>query len=295
MPARISRESEMQIDVLADYDCLCGENPLWHPDERRLYWTDIDSGRLFWYEPSSGRSEVCWSDPKRKVGGFTLQADGKLLLFMDKGTIAVFENGQPQPIIESIPREVANRFNDVIADPEGRVFCGVMSTQKEKGRLYRLERDRSYSVVAEEVGCSNGMGFTRDLTRMYYTDSWPREIYVYDYDRTTGSLANRRTVVPKISEQGACDGMTVDENGDIWSAFWGDFHVRQFSPEGKLKREIKLPAKKIASCCFGGENLEDLYLTTATAGHKVENDGALLRIRGLGVRGVPEFRSRIGL
>jgi D-xylono/L-arabinono-1,4-lactonase len=285
----------MEIDVLVNYDCVCGENPLWHPDEKRVYWTDIDTGRLFCFDPQSGRSEVCWHDAGRKVGGFTLQADGKLLLFMDKGTVAVLENGRPRPIIEDIPRELDNRFNDVIADPEGRVFCGVMSDKNGKGRLYRLERDLSYSVVVEEVGCSNGMGFTRDLKRMYYTDSWPKEIYVFDYDRATGSLSNRRTLVTKISDDTTCDGMTVDENGDIWSAFWGDGHVRQFSPQGQLKRAIKLPAKKISSCCFGGDKLEDLYLTTATEKNKVENDGALLRIRGLGVRGVPEFRSRIGL
>ncbi len=287
--------SNLQIDVLADYDCLCGENPLWHPDEKRVYWTDIDSGRLFWFDPATGKSEQCFDMPKRKVGGFTIQPDGKLLLFMDRGTIATWDGKTLTPIVEEIERERESRFNDVIADPEGRVFCGTMSSSAGKGVLYRLEHDASYTIVAEDVGCSNGMGFTLDLTRMYYTDSWPREIYVYDYDRASGKISNRKILVSRPDAKDTCDGMTVDADGNLWSAWWGAGFVRQFTPEGTQLQEIKLPASRISSCTFGGPNLDELYLTTAVADKKVENDGALLRIRGLGVKGRPEFRSRISV
>jgi len=285
-----------EIDVLADYDCKCGENPLWHPDEKRVYWTDIDTGRMFWFDPATSHHEQCFDMPSRKVGGFTIQADGALLLFMDRGEISLYRDGKLEPIIREIQRERKNRFNDVIADPEGRVFCGVICTAAEpNGVLYRLDPDASLTIVQEKVGCSNGMGFTRNLKKMYYTDSWPHEIYVYDYDRATGAISNRQTLVSRPGTVDTCDGMTLDENGDIWSAFWGEGYVRQFSPDGTLKQEIKLPATRISSCTFGGDDLADMYLTTATAEKKHENDGALLRIRNLGVKGVPEFRSRIGL
>lgn len=283
------------IDVLPDYDCICGEGPLWHADEGRVYWTDIETGRMFWYDPAADHSEQCFNMPGRRVGGFTIQVDGRLLLFMDRGTIAVYESGRLRPIVEQIERELPSRFNDVIADPEGRVFCGTMSSKAGKGVLYRLERDGAYSIVAEEVGCSNGMGFTLDLKRMYHTDSWPHEIYVYDYDRASGAISNRRTIVSRPGTKDTCDGMTVDADGNLWSAWWGDGFVRQFTPQGEQLREIKLPASRISSCTFGGPNLEDLYLTTAMDKKKIENDGALLRIRGLGVKGRPEFRSKIGL
>ncbi|MCC7145394.1 MAG: SMP-30/gluconolactonase/LRE family protein [Phycisphaeraceae bacterium] len=292
----------MQIDVLADYNCVCGENPLWHPSEKRVYWTDIDTGRLFWYEPATGKSEICWSDPKRKVGGFTIQADGSILLFMDRGTVAVFRDGRLTPLLPEIPREVDNRFNDVIADPKGRVFAGVMSSSVGKGQLYRIDPDLSYQVVQTEVGCSNGMGFTQDLKHMYYTDSWPHEIYAYDFDAATGSIANRRTIVAKPSTPDTCDGMTLDHQGNLWSAWWGAGYVRQFNPQGQELQAIKLPATRISSCVFGGDDLADLYLTTAMADKKYENDGALLRIRGLTapdgktlLHGLPEYRSCIGM
>ena len=79
----------MEPVLIADYQCITGEGPLWHPDERRLYWVDIPTGRMFRYDPATGAHEQCYSGPV--VGGFTLQADGKLLLFMDKGAIRVWQ------------------------------------------------------------------------------------------------------------------------------------------------------------------------------------------------------------
>ena len=103
------------LQIVADYQCHCGENPMWHPDEQRFYWTDIPTGRLFRLDPVTGRHEQCYQG--RPVGGFTIQADGSLLLFMDKGTVAVFQGDRiTRTVIEEIPDETKTRFNDVIAE-----------------------------------------------------------------------------------------------------------------------------------------------------------------------------------
>jgi len=31
----------MPPELIADYQCQTGEGPLWHPDEKQLYWLDI--------------------------------------------------------------------------------------------------------------------------------------------------------------------------------------------------------------------------------------------------------------
>ena len=68
----------MEPELIADYECVTGEGPLWHPDEQRLYWVDIPRGRLFRYEPATGAHEQVYEgDP---IGGFTIQDDGALLL-----------------------------------------------------------------------------------------------------------------------------------------------------------------------------------------------------------------------
>ena len=285
----------MQIEMLADYDCVVGEGPVWHDDEQRLYWTDIETGRMFRLDPVTGQHEQFYEG--REVGGMTVQADGRLLLFLDRGTVAVWDDGTLREIVPEIPDEIESRFNDVIADPEGRVFCGTVPTADRDGRLYRIDPDGSVSMVLEGIGCSNGMGFTKDLEHMYYTDSLPRRIYLFDYDRATGAIANRRVSVKTPDDEGLPDGMTLDENDDVWSARWDGWGVYRFGRDGQVKEKIDIPAKKISSVTFGGEDYADMYLTSAGGDDKQENGehaGALWRVRGAGVKGRAEFRSRIG-
>ena len=284
----------IQPELIADYQCHIGENPLWHPLEQRLYWTDITRGKLFRYDPATGKHEQCYSGPP--VGGFTVQADGTLLLFMARGAIAQWRDGKLNYIVEEIPDERESRFNDVIADPLGRVFCGTMPTPTRPGRLYRLDPDGVLHLILEGIGCSNGMGFTLDRQRMYYTDSEARSIYLFDYDEKTGTLTNQRVWLHTPEGAGVPDGMTVDSQGFVWSARWDDSALYLYTPDGIEERRIEFPARKVSSVAFGGDDLSDLYITTAlTDGTKSEEGsgaGALFRLR-LGIRGLPEFFSRI--
>ena len=174
----------MKPELIADYQCVIGEGPLWHPGEKRVYWTDIPMGRMFRYDPANEVHEQVYEGDV--VGGFTIQEDGSLLLFLAMGAIAIWREGQLRYVYEEIPNERETRFNDVIADPAGRVFCGTMSTPDRPGRLYRLDADGQLTQVLDDVDISNGMGFTPDRTQMYYTDSPKREIYLFDYDREYG-------------------------------------------------------------------------------------------------------------
>lgn len=284
----------MEPELIADYACACGEGPLWHPDEGRLYWVDIPKGRLFRYDPSSGAHEQLFEGPD--LGGFTIQTDGSLLLFMAKGAIKIWRDGDYETMVEEIPEERDSRFNDVIADPRGRVFCGTMPGKDRLGKLYRLDPDGTLTVVLDDIGCSNGLGFTPDHKQMYYTDSPKREIYLFDYDEQTGAITNRRVFVKLPEDGGVPDGMTVDADGYVWSAIWDGSCLIRFAPDGTEERRIAFPAKKVSCATFGGPDYTDLYVTTAGGTNKEENGpgaGALFRL-SLGIQGVPEFRSRIG-
>lgn len=295
MPDKADKRSNRDIALIADYACEIGENPLWHPFERKLYWCDIPNGRIFRFDPDTGVHEQCYRG--RTIGGFTIQADGSLLLFMDSGAIAIWKQGEVTEIVRSIPREENSRFNDVIADPLGRVFCGTMSTETQSGSLYRLDLDKSLHVLVEGIGCSNGMAFTRDIKGFYHTDSFAREISYFDYSVENGALSNRRVFARFDSNDGMPDGLTRDSNGMLWCALWDGGAVVELSIDGAPKRRIAIPAPKTSSVAFGGPDYRDLYITTA-GGNLREKDGvfagALFKIR-CGVSGVPEFLSRIGI
>jgi sugar lactone lactonase YvrE len=282
-------------ELIADYRCACGEGPMWHPLEKRVYWVDIPTGRLFRYDPASGHHEMCFQGDQ--IGGFTIQADGALLLFMNHGAIRLWQGGELKTLVEEIADERATRFNDVIADPEGRVFCGTMPTKERLGRLYRLDCDGSLRIVLEEIGCSNGMGFTPDRRAMYYTDSRVRRIYRFDYKRATGELSNQTVFVETPEDEGVPDGMTVDAEGYVWTAKWDGSCLVRYAPNGVEERRVTFPAKQVSSVVFGGEQYQDMYVTTAGGTRKEVNGpgaGALFRV-SMGIRGVPEFYSRIAV
>jgi sugar lactone lactonase YvrE len=285
-------------EIIADYQCQIGENPLWHPLEKRVYWTDIARGKLFRYDPATGHHEECYSGAP--VGGFTVQADGALLLFMEHGAIAKWCDGQINYVVEEIPAEIEGRFNDVIADPFGRVFCGTVALKvgTRPGRLYRLDTDGSLHQVLGNITVSNGMAFTPDRQNMYYTDSALRTIYIFDYDEKTGALANQRIWLRTPEGAGRPDGLTVDAQGYIWSARWDGAALYRYTPEGVEERRLDFPAKKVSSVTFGGDDWSDIYVTTAlTENTKAEEGmgaGALFRWQ-LGIRGLPEFFSRVML
>jgi D-xylonolactonase len=284
----------MKPEMIVDCRCVTGENPLWHPAERRVYWVDIPASELHRFDPASGVHEVF--DTGKPAGGFTIQPDGALLLFMADGAVRLWREGAMRTVIEDIPEERGTRFNDVIADPEGRVFGGTMSSPRRAGRLYRLDLDRKTTVVLEGIGTPNGMGYTPDLKRMYQTDTGRREIYLFDYDRATGGIANRRVFArTEGGDQGGPDGLTVDAEGCVWSARWGGSRLVRYDPAGKLMAEWFFPAVCVSSVTFGGPDCTDLYVTTAAGDQrpaKGELAGALFRLN-VGVRGVPEFVSRI--
>jgi D-xylonolactonase len=289
----------MQPELIADYNCDTGEGPLWHPMEKRVYWLDITNPRMFWYDPATGHHEQF--EVGRQVGGFTIQADGSLLLFMDRGGVATWKNGKLRTIIEELPDEVESRFNDVFADSAGRVFCGTMPTKNRHGHLYRLDRDGSIRRVLQGISCSNGMALTLDRKGLYYTDSEAYEIYLFDYDEATGELSNQRIFVKHGEEDGLPDGMTVDAHGNVWSAHWGGSCLIRYDRSGNEIMRIPFPVRRVSSVIFGGDDYSDMYVTTANsvisegANKAVEGElaGALFRLRIPGVRGLPEYYSRI--
>ena len=296
---------ESEPELLADYECWTGEGPLYHPDEGVVYWLDIPPGELFRYDPETGDHEQCL-DLDRPIGGFTIQDDGDLLLFLDEGTVRPWssEDGWREPVVESIPGEEDARFNDVIAGPRGRVYCGTMPNDDPAsggGRLYRLDPDGSLTTILEDVAIPNGMGFTRDRRGFYFTETAAEAIYRFDYDQATGELSGRETFVDVSDEDSFPDGMTVDGEGYVWSARWNGGCLVRYAPDGSEDARVEFPAKKVSSVTFGGADYVDAFVTTAlgpgegepgTKAEEGEGAGALFRFRPE-AGGIPEFRSRI--
>jgi D-xylono/L-arabinono-1,4-lactonase len=222
------------------------------------------------------------------------------MLFMQSGSIAKWKDGNVTHIIKQLPEVPGQHFNDVIADPAGRVFRGSVSPDMAEGKkvcnLYCIDVDGSIKLVGDDIGFSNGLAFSPDCKQLYLADTTMHQIYVYDYDITNGKLANRRTFKKINPDEGNPDGITVDSFGYVWVAlFWGSCVVR-YTPHGIEERRIHFPAKHITSITFGSNDLTEIYVTSAKDGPEGEDSseaaGSLFNLP-LGIRGVPEFFSRI--
>lgn len=288
---------DVDIERVADTHCATGEGPLWHPGEEVLYWTDIPNGRLYRYDPASDDYERVLDDDVA-LGGFTIQEDGTLLCFRGGGRVDQFVDGEiiPVTVVDSATH---TRFNDVIADFEGRVYAGTMPAGDEPGRLYCLNTDGTITR-ADKYGYDipNGMGFTLDGEHFYVTESNAKTIYLYDYDRQTGGLTDRRPFLDLTGENGIPDGMTVDAEGDVWSAWWNGGVVVRYGSDGTERDRLSFPAKKVSCVTFGGPDYEDIYVTTALDGGDRstggDGAGALFRFDAPdGLTGSPEFRSAV--
>lgn len=287
-----------KAQLIAPTNCKVGENPLWHPGVGMLFFLDIPAGIVHQFDPRTGDYREFSRGPV--TGGMTLQEDGSLLLFQD-GRISVLGPDGVQRVVATDVCPLNERFNDVIADPEGRVYAGAMGGN---GRLLRFDLDGSVTELFDDVEIPNGMGFTPDCKQMYFTDSMRRRIYLFDYDRESGNIGNRRIFAEIPREHGVPDGMTVDANGFVWTCIWGGGRITRLAPDGSVDREIFVPAGQITAIAFGGSDLGDSFITSASVESSdaflpPEYDksrfpgGPLFGFRLEGIQGRASFRSRL--
>lgn len=283
-------------EVLVNHPSDTGEGPLWDDVTATLTWNDIPAGTLFRFDPARKTNTVIYQHDGQ-IGGHTLQDDGSLVVFCTDGKILLWNEGDTRVLVDSIPEVVGSRFNDVIAAPDGSIFCGTMALSSGHAHLYRLDRSGHLSLVWNDLLLSNGMGFSPDQKAFYLSDSDLRTVFRADYD--DGVLSNREVLIRLDDDVAVPDGMTVDANGDIWLAVWNGSCLLHYTAEGELVDKIMFPVKKVSSINFGLENYATAFVTTAGGKNRDGDDGSLagslFAVQIPGVSGKSEFRSRIFL
>ncbi len=274
-----------------------GEGPIWYND--RLYWVDIVLRRVYIYEPQSDTQRSIQLDSM--VGTVVLRSGGGLVVALQSGFAFIEEeSGAVTPIADPESDLPNNRFNDGKCDPTGRFWAGTMALSGggTSGALYTLETDGRVTRRLGGIGISNGICWSQDATTMYYIDSPTQHVAAFDFDPETGEISRRRVVVEIPKAEGLPDGMTIDERGFLWIALWGGWGVVCHDPvTGRRHAKIDVPAAHVTACAFGGEELGELYITSARDGLSEQDAreqpyaGGLFRTN-VGVRGVPSFTYR---
>ena len=276
---------------------VLGEGVRWDAVRQEVLWVDIAEGRLM-------RQAVSGDGPLEDCGDLRLdlplgavapvESDDGWLVAAGRGLARLGADGGLSPIAELAP--AGARVNDANVDPAGRAFVGTMSERQEPGAgaLHRLGRDGRADTVLEGLTIPNGIDWSPDCSTMYLAESSPGLIWAFAFDADTGALGERRTLIETPPDTaGVPDGLTVDEAGDLWVAFYGAGAVRRYRPDGTLRDVVHLPARQATSCGFGGAGLDILFVATATENYDDARRadeplaGTLLRVDGLDARGVP--------
>ncbi|MEM9445615.1 MAG: SMP-30/gluconolactonase/LRE family protein [Verrucomicrobiota bacterium] len=263
-----------------------GEGPIWH--EGLLYYVDIEGHAIVSYDPNT-REEKEW--PVEQRVGFVVPSKSNRLLFGGDKGLFFFDtkSGSIKAIHDPEPELPDNRFNDGKCAPDGRLFAGTISLVKKEGsaKLYRLNKDLNCEVAYEPVTNSNGIVWNKVGNICYYIDTPTKTVVAFDYDPKIGSLTNKCCVVDTSFIQASPDGMAIDADDHLWVTFCHGACVIQFDPvAGKQIQKIELPCLETTACCFGGSDLNDLYVTTGI--HKTEKEefaGRLFVIRDVGAKG----------
>jgi L-arabinonolactonase len=248
---------------------------MWDATGKAVWWLDIARpSRIHRLDPATGDHRIWYSSlllttlTLRDAGGLLLGGeDGVYVFDMATGAICAFakpEADRPQ-----------NRFNDGACDPAGRLWIGTMHQNigpggedldipVDSGALYRVDRTGAAQRMEDHVGVSNGPCWSPDHKTFYFSDSKKQVIYAYDFDVDQGVISNRQ-VLNDSKDHGYPDGATVDADGCIWSARWDGACVLRITPKGKIDRVIAMPAQRPTCVCFGGANLDTLYVTSSRA------------------------------
>jgi len=277
-----------KVEQIPNTSSVLGEGPLWSKTGV-LYWVDIKSNKVNEYDPEKGTNTSHQLD--QNVTAIVLRKSGGALIAVKHGLASFDLNTGKYDIIARPDADPRNRFNDAKCDNQGRFWAGTMEdaeTGANLGALYSLDEKLQVTKHLSDLGVSNGLCWTADSKTMYFIDSPTKKVDAFDFDAATGKLSNRRTAVTIPEDEGFPDGMTIDADGNIWVAHWGGSRITQWDPHsGKLLRTVKMPTAKVTSVAFGGKDFSDLYATTASVGSEPPPAGALFRITGLGVKGLP--------
>ncbi len=297
MAIQIGQSVAQSVDVVVKGTDRLGECPLWCDREQVLWWVDSRGPSLKRWNPADGQvrntvlPSVVGSVAFRERSGEMLAALQTGIHFLDPASGALHAIAQPEAHLPE------NRFNDGRCDRAGRFWSGTMSDAKREptGSLYRLSADLSCKLIRSDVIVPNSLAWSPDNRTMYFADTYRGMIRAWDFDLASGDVSNERVFCDTAGHPGRPDGSCVDADGCLWNAEYGGWRLVRYTPAGKIDRVIELPVANPTCCCFGGADLDTLYVTTATQRLTPEEiskqplAGSVLAVRP-GVRGLPEAR-----
>ena len=270
-----------------------GESPFWHPEEQMLYWVDIPGKQISRLNIFMGTVQS-WAMPSEpgciapaRTEGLSGDVTGLVIALRDGIYRAREWGGELQCLARATHDTATFRFNDGKADPAGRFWAGSMYEPRTAplAELFSLDaRDGKTPALDRKAGeatIANGLAWSTDHSKVYWTDTAAHTIRIWDWNLQTNAMTDGRIFKqwPGKPEGwkpgddgygGRPDGAAVDVQGNYWVAMFEGARLLKLSPQGDLLADIAVPARCPTMPCFGGDDLKTLYITTARSGRPAD-------------------------
>jgi L-arabinonolactonase len=264
------------VDCVLDAKATLGEGIVWDRATSRLWWVDIAAPALHRFDPATGRNET-WAMPSA-IGCVAPRRSGGAIVGLEAGWCAFRpSDGALRILNDDAPGGRDLRFNDGTVDPVGRFWAGVMAKAGPSdaaagaptpGALFRLDGDATCRRMLDGLYVQNGLAFAPDGRTLYLSDSHPaiRTIWAFDLDLESGDISRRRPFFDTRAVAGRPDGAAIDADGCYWMAGIDGWQVVRLTPRGTIDRIVPVPVEKPTCLAFGGDRLDQLYLTSMGTG-----------------------------
>lgn len=274
--------------VLVEEAGKAAQNLWWDDRDESLWWTDVGGGALYRLNWKTRIQSAIYEGPT--VGAFIPQEDHTWILFREKDIVLLdFErHAQIVPLIENV-RVDGDRFNEAIADTQGRVLVGTIRHGRPNGAgIYRLEKSGTLAKVLGGTGQSEGMGWNAKGDALYWTCGTTRTICRCRYDVARGALTNRQVFHECMPEEGTPAGLALDAEGTLWSARRDAGVILKIGENRRLMGQVTLPAQHVTSLAFGGPEHRTLFVAAIVD----EGHSKIFTLQSP-VAGAPLHRSRV--
>jgi L-arabinonolactonase len=285
----------MKARLLVDAKCTLAEGIQWRADQQRLWWSDIHSCALWSCDEDGG--DVLRRETPERLGSFAFDLDGHLLCAFESGLFRWDLDGDRlDRLTDFEPTHPTSRMNDGRCDRHGRFIAGGVNEDglKPTSSVMRYAAGRAETVLSG-IGCSNSICFSPDGRWMYFADTPTGQIQRYRYDADTGALGAPSVFYDDEAPGGFPDGSCIDADGALWNARFNGGCVQQILPDGTARLRIDVEAPQVTCACFGGADMDKLFITTARE-NMSETDVAQYPLSGgifvaqPGATGLPEDR-----
>jgi xylono-1,5-lactonase len=245
-----------------------GESIIWHVARQCYFWVDLLDVELFCHDPIAGQTATSKIALPPPIGSIAATTDPNLLVLAHRGGLSLLDLRSMELTFYCDPEGERDAiiYNDIKVDRWGRLWVGTSHEreQEERGALWCVASPTRWALADAGFAISNGPAFSLDGHTMYFNDSARRKTFAFDISQDCLTARNRRTLIQHSDADGMPDGVVVDASDNIWTAQWAGSALLKFDREGQRLECIDVPSVHVTTLCFGGADLRQPLITTAT-------------------------------